>query len=510
MERHGQAFSTVMIVVALIVVVAVLAILLSIMGTLGGSTPTAKDTIPVLANHLYFQGSLSEVSDNVVFDSAQTIIRQDAIGGLPINRSLVIFTCAEENSTICGKKGTPIEIPNGTTVISHEKVVESVGACINQTGPNTNQYIIIIGKNQESVRNYIKDNCKFYIPTPRPAPSIPSAPLPGPAPTPSETPTPAPALIHKKYLLISVNPPMPSFGGVRVNDYFNWNDPYELAMGFVSDIYETSNHALLYSEAARIDTTDFMKKSTGFTFDDNAYASCVNNRGGPDCSDMIDYRAFLQEYNVCGWLNNGSIDEVWVFGGPWMGMYEANQAGTGAFDTNGPVITGTSCSRILNIFGFNPERGVAEMDEDMGHRLEGTMTQVYGNWKTGYSGIDSPISSLAGLSTWDKFTLCDKKFSGNAQCGFVHYAPNSDRDYDWTNAAPVTSGCDDWLDYPNLSGTTKTMTCADWGCSSSDPAREHKKWWFLHIPHASGTAPDGKVANWWAYVGDYENANNYG
>ena len=514
MKRHGQAFSTIMMVVALIVILAILAILLSIYGSFGGSSANAKDTIPLLASRLYFQGSLSEVSDNVAFDSAETITRPDAVGALPIQRSLVIFACAKDNGTICGKKGTPIEISNGTMIISHEKAVESVGACINQTGPSTDQFLVIIGDNHKFVQEYIDAHCRIYIPTPRPTPTTPSAPLPGPGmpssvPTPYDTPTPAPPLIHKKYLLISVNPVMPDFGNVRVNDYFHWNDPYTLATGFVSDIKEDSHNSVEYSEAARIDTTDFIAKSTGFTFDDNAYAGCVNNHGGPNCADMIDYNAFLEKYNVCDWLNNGSIDEVWVFGGPWMGMYESNQAGTGAFWTNGPVIAGTSCSRILNIFGFNPERGVAEMDETMGHRVEGTMAQIYGGWKTGYSYINTPINSYSGLSTWDNFTLTEKKFPGHSQCGFVHYAPNSNKDYDWANPAPVVSGCDDWMGYPSLTGATQTLTCVDWGCNGYDYAREQKKWWFAHIPHSSGTAPDGKLANWWVYVGDYENADNY-
>jgi hypothetical protein len=55
----------------------------------------------------------------------------------------------------------------------------------------------------------------------------------------------------------------------------------------------------------------------------------------------------------------------------------------------------------------------------------------------------------------------------------MHFAPNSARDYDWGNRRPVLSRADGWLDFPNLTGRARTMTCADWG---NGDMRLHHLW----------------------------------
>ncbi len=140
--------------------------------------------------------------------------------------------------------------------------------------------------------------------------------------------------------------------------------------------------------------------------------------------------------------------------------------------------------------GFSYERGVGEMLEDFGHRTEGTMRRVYGR------GGPRPGNA------WENFTLYDKITPGRAACGNVHYAPNSASDNDWSSAASVASSCDDWLDYPNITGSSRAVSCPDWGCE----IRAHHTWWLSHLPHAPGRGPDGKLADWWRYVADFENA----
>lgn len=64
----------------------------------------------------------------------------------------------------------------------------------------------------------------------------------------------------------------------------------------------------------------------------------------------------------------------------------------------------------------------------------------------------------------------------------------------------VQTTCDDWLDYPNLTGTKRLMNDDDWGRGQ---IRMHHKWWLHHLPKTAGRGPDGKLANWWAYVADF-------
>ena len=70
----------------------------------------------------------------------------------------------------------------------------------------------------------------------------------------------------------------------------------------------------------------------------------------------------------------------------------------------------------------------------------------------------------------------------------------------WGSKTFVQSTCDDWLDYPRLTGKKRAVNCDDWG---SGGIRAHHKWWLHHLPKSPGSAPDGKLANWWAYVSDF-------
>lgn len=117
------------------------------------------------------------------------------------------------------------------------------------------------------------------------------------------------------------------------------------------------------------------------------------------------------------------------------------------------------------------------------------MAKVYGRW-------DYTVP-LERMNTWERFTLYDKVAPGNAGCGNVHFAPNSERDYDWGNQRYVWSNCDDWLNYPNLTGKKRLVNCDEWG---GGDIRAHHRWWLNHLPKAPGLAPDGKLANWWKYV----------
>jgi hypothetical protein len=159
-------------------------------------------------------------------------------------------------------------------------------------------------------------------------------------------------------------------------------------------------------------------------------------------------------------------------------------AGPGAFWCNSPPIPNTGhCRRRFVIMAFNYERGVDCMLENFGHRVESIMSRVYDNLSH-------------GENMWQRFTRYDLIAPGRAECGNVHFAPNSERDYDWGNPRPVPSSCDDWLIYPELPGRVRTVTTADWG---NGDMRAHHIWWLSHLPKAEGET-DGVANNWWRYV----------
>jgi len=80
----------------------------------------------------------------------------------------------------------------------------------------------------------------------------------------------------------------------------------------------------------------------------------------------------------------------------------------------------------------------------------------------------------------------------------MHFAPNSERDYDWGNRRLVRSACDNWYDFPNLSGERRSVNSKEWG---GGDIRLHHAWWYRHLPHVEGET-QGILNNWWEYILD--------
>jgi len=202
--------------------------------------------------------------------------------------------------------------------------------------------------------------------------------------------------------------------------------------------------------------------------------------------DTINYHELLTRFNILPRIADHQIDEVWAFGFPYAGFYESVMGGPGAFFCNADPLRGTSrAGRRFIIMGFSFERGVGEMLEAFGHRAESMMEKVYER--------SSPADNL-----WKKFIRYDQSHPGQSECGNVHFAPNSERDYDWGNPRVVNSRCDDWRNFPNFQGVVRQVNAAEWG---GGDIRLHHKWWLSHMPKVAGSVK-GIANNWWQYILD--------
>ena len=91
------------------------------------------------------------------------------------------------------------------------------------------------------------------------------------------------------------------------------------------------------------------------------------------------------------------------------------------------------------------------MLEAYGHRAESIMEKTF-----------SKLSGEANL--WKRFMQYEKITPGKAACGNIHFAPNSQQDYEWNNLTPVKSECYDWqLNFPNFKGDVRMVGASEWG-----------------------------------------------
>lgn len=292
--------------------------------------------------------------------------------------------------------------------------------------------------------------------------------------------------VHPRVLMIVLDPPIPSEGGKRLTALFGWHDPDRLARGYIDDLRNASGGYVNYEIVERIDADRFPPKIDGFTYTPKDYVDVIRGKRKAHEPDMLDYHARIEQFDLQNRFNNGEFDEVWFFSFPYAGEYESIMGGPGGFWCNAPAIENTDrFKRRFVMMGFNMERGVDCMLENFGHRTESIMTELYK--RRGKQ-----------RNMWTLFTHYEKQNPGDAQCGWMHYAPNSVRDYDWGNTTPVTSFCDDWYTYPHLPRQPKTMTAKDWG---GGDMRAHHLWWFDHLPKFPGET-DGISNNWWEYAVD--------
>ncbi len=313
-----------------------------------------------------------------------------------------------------------------------------------------------------------------------------SPPHPPPKPVPNDPASP-PQTTLLKTLVIVYDPIVDKASGKRLSEFMRWNRVEDLARDFMSDILLASAGLARYQIIERFDVPDFPPKIDGYRYDAPTYLDLVRGAAPPHSPQEANYPAIIQQFHILERIAKREIDEVWIFNFPHAGFYESIMGGPGAFWCNAPPLKQTQAAgRRFVIMGFSPERGVGEMLENMGHRAESIMEKVFEN-----------IPEDQNL--WKRFTRRELTHPGKAACGNIHFAPNSLRDYDWNNPAPVLSECDDWLyNFPHFKGEgfIRQVTAADWG---SGDIRRHHLWWFKHIPKTAGVT-NGILNNWWMYI----------
>jgi hypothetical protein len=287
-------------------------------------------------------------------------------------------------------------------------------------------------------------------------------------------------------ILLIVHDPLLESQDRRLRESQDWRDPTVLCDEFIEDLSVCSHGRVRFQIEDRILVDEFPRKEDGFRYSPKGFVHSLRTGQGFHQPDRLDYPRLIEQFGILERVKRGEIDEIWMFGFPYAGYYESAMGGPGAYWCNAPPLEGTfAAGRRFVMMGFNYERGVGEMLESYGHRVESILGRVF--------------SGTHGESNlWEQFIRHHASHPGRAQVGTMHFAPNSERDYDWGNRRFVPSGCDDWLSFPPLTGTMRSVNCEEWG---GGDIREHHKWWFAHLPYAEGGS-NGISFNWWKYAVD--------
>ena len=302
----------------------------------------------------------------------------------------------------------------------------------------------------------------------------------------------ADASLNKKVYVLVYDPILST--SQNLSTYMGWNSYQTLVQGIIDSFQTASNGELQFTVSyTSVITNEWPVKIDGFRYTESTYLQVMQGQVPGHNPDEVNYDLILDQFDICGKLNTGEIDELWMFGAPYFGYYESRLVGPGAYPYNSPPVASThGCNKLLPIMGLNYERGVAEAVHSFGHREEATMTKVYGGWEQNRTSHN-----------WDRFGLVKAQSPNYAYsgCGTVHYPPNGLSAYDYGNPGSALTNCQDFINYPNLSDpllVAQPISCAAWNCDHLS----YMIYWFGHLPSNSGCGPDVVENNWWPYFAD--------
>jgi len=219
---------------------------------------------------------------------------------------------------------------------------------------------------------------------------------------------------------------------------------------------------------------------------------------------MTDYARIMTDVNIRDWVEQRGVREVWIWGyhGGKVDLWESNMSSPFGDVSNSdrdrkdlPVLDHT-----YTVYHYNYQRGASEAVEDHLHQIEAVLNAIDGRDRT-------PASQWPDLLFWGRFVGSDASHKiVRPGCGWSHYPPNAEGDYDWANPRSVETDIEDWK--PDGSGRRQSLNAERWGGDSL-------KWfvyWMHNLPgQDNGLTDRGKrVRNWWVFIGDYDSARRLG
>jgi hypothetical protein len=295
-----------------------------------------------------------------------------------------------------------------------------------------------------------------------------------------------------RVLVLNYDPLVPAENHRRLSEVFRWNNPAKLATEYKEAMEYASGGYLRFDIVEWRNLNEIYAQEGGHRYTIEEYVR--NRRSGKGWRErsMADYPRLLREQNVLPLVDDGRVDEVWIFSDHFFGLWEASMAGPGAFFINGGVYPQLPSRRPFAFYGFNYERCVAEMMHDASHRTEATLNRAYGQWD-----LKNPQNN------WEKFSANDKQSNGVAGVGTCHWPANAESDYDYGNSRVVASWAEAFRSYPKLDFTRKPVSRSTWS-KGPDYHLDYMKWYFAHVPRAAGVNADGRQNNWFKYIFDFQ------
>ena len=198
---------------------------------------------------------------------------------------------------------------------------------------------------------------------------------------------------------------------------------------------------------------------------------------------LSDYLGLLNELDVCDWVEQRGVREVWIwsyFGAGNKNVWESNLSFSGGDFSNSdrdetdlPL-----CAHSYTVYEYNYGRSEREAVHDHMHQFESVFPLINGG---------------------EPFT----RFSALTSCGTTHLPPNADQEYQYDALSPASSDCESW----SMSGPQPgvPVDARTWSRAVPDGNAElgYYVWWMQNVP---GLGNEAGSQNWWVLIGDLDSA----
>ena len=345
--------------------------------------------------------------------------------------------------------------------------------------------------------------------------------------------------------------------GKRIHEIEHWNDPWAQMAEYAAAFEEVSHGAVdieiveehdsqqmfCYTASTANSTREYM--TPPLLYQRYLDPDPETGKAHIDIDGKTleyDYVAMMDAFGLSAKVDDGTINEVWVYNHPACKMNESRFMGKGGFWCNSmPIEFGVGKNyahnkKLVCVMFCNYERTVDLALHSFAHRTESIMSQVYyqnydtqaRNWRNyGKYGVFTYVyerdwfkGTDRDLNKFDMFFSHGSAYdkigeSGYAHIGTCHSPCNTDANYGYAEPSTIYTFADEWDNYPYVHGIkadARKVTCAEWK-DPKDYQYGYMKWFYRHVPHFKGinTFDEGDLHlnNWWYYLFDYYGALDY-
>lgn len=256
-----------------------------------------------------------------------------------------------------------------------------------------------------------------------------------------------------------------------------------------------------YNSTNSLDNESFQRI---FKKDDSGRGDWYSGIFDPDYAQYdnwgeLNYKYYIDKLDLVNKKNAGEFDMLFLIGIDPLSPYETCMVGNHTFWINGEGIKADCDNFVILTPTFSRQDGSIE---NIGHMAERMLGYAYGSVEYMKNSLDG--SDYSSLNDWQKYCLCKFIATPDTEVygyGMVHFSPNSDSDYDWSNNKAVNY----YTDWQNAEGIEKFTADNAYLKDSrfnynNDPCISHHRWWFYNMPYEDGRDEDGYLKNWWRYI----------